>query len=112
MSFGTPDFKIPDNLEYEPLKPERIWISTADYRPCIVDGMKATFHRWADKSWIVPPSPMVGGHQGGVVHGTYAIIELKDGTVREVEPEKVCFLTDAELYQRHCLGKFEVGGNG
>lgn len=83
-----------------------MYVSTVDYRPCIVDGMKATFHRWADKSWIVPPSPMIGGHQGGVVQGVFAIVEMEDGTVREVEPEKVKFETNAEIFQRHCMGKW------
>ena len=84
----------------------KIAVSTADLRPCTVDSMKALFHRWEDKSWIVPPSPMVGGHQGGVVRGVFAIVEMEDGTVREVEPEKVKFKTDAELFQRHCMGRW------
>ena len=82
--------------------------STVDYRPCIIDGMEATFHRWADKSWIVPPSPVVGGHPGGEVRGVFAIVEMEDGSIREVEPEKVRFKTTSELFERRCMGKFNV----
>lgn len=31
------------------------------YRPCIVKGKKALFHRWAEVRKIIPPSPMIGG---------------------------------------------------
>lgn len=109
MSFGTPDqFKMPENLVWEHRQPERLMVTTADYRPCIIDGEKAMFHRWEDKSWIVPPSPMVGGHPGGVVRGTYAIVEMEDGTVREVEPLKVQFKTNKELFERHIMGRWKL----
>lgn len=106
MSPRAAEFKMPENIANEPPRRNGFWISTADYRPCIVDDMRATFHRWEDKSWIVPPSPMVGGHAGGVVRGTYAIVEMPDGTVREVEPGDVRFLTTSELFERRCMGKW------
>ena len=65
---------------------------TENLRKCTVDGKPMYFHRWIDKSWIVPPSPMVGGHQGGVVRGTFAIVEdAKTRVIEEVTPEKVKF---------------------
>ncbi len=62
-----------------------------DLRPCYVDGKKALFHKWGEISYIVPPSPMVGGHAGGVVKRTLAIVEYHDGTVAEVEPTSIIF---------------------
>lgn len=85
----------------------KLLVSDADLRPCTVGNMKALFHRWEDKSWIVPPSPMVGGHPGGVVRGTYAIVEMEDGTVREVEPIKVQFETNRELFEHRYIGRWK-----
>ena len=112
MSFGVPKCEIPEGTTWEPSNPQhkKVYISTSEYRPCILDGMKALFHRWEEKSWVVPPSPLVGGHSGGTVRGVYAIVELEDGTVREVEPSAIKFdTTDRrfETLRRHCLGQFE-----
>lgn len=64
-----------------------------ELRPCLIHGKhKALFHRWEDKSEIVAPSCMVGGHGGGVVRAVLAIVELEDGKVEEVYPEQVTFL--------------------
>lgn len=61
-------------------------------RKCTVDGKAMYFHRWSDESWIVPPSPMVGGHNGGVVQGTYAIVEdVETGEISKVLPGSVKF---------------------
>lgn len=60
-------------------------------RPCYVmrgeskTKEKALFHNWAYFSDVVPPSLMVGGHNGGNVSRTAAIIELEDGTIAEIE---------------------------
>ena len=61
-------------------------------RPCIADGEKAMFHRWAEVSQIVPPSPMVGGHLGGVAKDIVALVEFEDGTIRELSPNRIRFL--------------------
>ena len=73
-------------------------------RPCVIkrpDGKRwhALFHRWEDKSWIVPPSPLVGGHTGGVVSGTFAICEREDGVVLEVPPSELMFVDDNHIDQ-------------
>lgn len=65
-------------------------------RPCTVDGVKALFHRWEDYAIVLEPSPMVGGHPGGQVRQTYAIIELENGQVKEVKPSKVVFSDTSE----------------
>lgn len=65
-------------------------------RPCTVDGVKALFHRWEDYAAVLEPSPMVGGHPGGQIRYTYAIVELEDGQVKEVKPSKVVFSDTSE----------------
>lgn len=87
-----------------------------DYRPCFVhisakiekkrnkDGgksikiieeeqeIKALFHCWNHRSELYGASPMIGGHPGGQVSGTFAIVEYEDGTVHEVEPQNIRFV--------------------
>lgn len=69
---------------------------TSSLRKCVVlEGkreMKAFFHLWAERSKIIPPSPMVGGHSGGVLKYTVAIVEFEDGSIREVLPEAIKFV--------------------
>lgn len=69
-----------------------ITISNSQYRPCIADGKKALFHNWEQWNAIVPPSPMVGGHGGGVIQGEYAIVEYEDGTIGKVLPNDIHFV--------------------
>lgn len=61
-------------------------------RPCIVEGKKALFHTWIERSRIFEPSPLRGGHNGGVAKWTAAIIEFEDGQVAEVMPSDIRFL--------------------
>lgn len=62
-----------------------------ELRPCIVKNRKALFHKWNEKSHIVEPSPMIGGHVGGVIKHTVAIIEYEDGVVTECYPYEIKF---------------------
>ena len=41
-----------------------IVIKTIDYRPCIVDGRKALFHKWNDIADTVADGMMVGSAPG------------------------------------------------
>ncbi len=68
-----------------------IKMTTAEYRPCYVYGKKALFHRWIDKSEIIAPSIMKGGHAGGVIRGTCGIVEFENGVICEVYPYKIKF---------------------
>lgn len=77
-------------------------------RPCFVvrdDGskLKAIFHRWSDISEIYAPSPLEGGHPGGVVKGTLAIVELESGQVGTASPEKITFI-DGGDFDEYCWG--------
>ncbi len=65
-------------------------------RPCMVDGEKALFHRWEDYATVIEPSPMVGGHPGGQLRETFAIVEMESGQVMEVKPTKVKFEDTSE----------------
>ena len=70
--------------------------SKTELRPCIVTGQKALFHRWADYSHIIPPSPQNGGHSGGEFRGTLGIIEREDGTIHKAYPDEIRFI-DGEV---------------
>lgn len=61
-------------------------------RPCLVDGKRALWHEWTTRQEIVPPSIMAGGHGGGQISATFALVEYEDGTVAEVYPSCVRFL--------------------
>lgn len=60
-------------------------------RLCEADGKPAHFLRWVSESWVIEPSALQGGHPGGTVRCTFALVEYADGTVRKVEPEDVKF---------------------
>lgn len=62
------------------------------YRPCFVGDKRALFHKWGSVSEIVPPSALLGGHNGGTVTCDFAIVEYEDGTVAEVKPSDVRFV--------------------
>jgi hypothetical protein len=62
-----------------------------ELRKCIVKDRPAYFHKWSDKSEIVPPSHMIGGHGGRVITLTVGIVEYEDGTVHECYPSEVRF---------------------
>ena len=76
-------------------------------RPCIItekiimlinskiveekEERRGYFHQWENVSNIIEPSPLKGGHTGGVQTCTLAIVELEDGTVVRVYPYQIKF---------------------
>ena len=56
------------------------------------EDIKALFHCWGYRSELVDASPMIGGHPGGQVSGTFAIVEYEDGTIHEAEPTQIRFV--------------------
>jgi hypothetical protein len=76
-------------------------IIETELRPCIVKDRKALFHKWSDKSRIVEPSPMIGGHNGGILKYTVGIIEYEDGVVTECYPHEIKF-TDTKI-KEYCF---------
>lgn len=68
-----------------------------ELRPCYVNvkkdkKQKALFHSWSFESSIVEPSLMIGGHPGGTVTCTMAIVELENGHVIITPPSSIQFL--------------------
>lgn len=78
-----------------------ITVRNSQYRPCVVDGRKALFHTWEHWSEIIPPSPMVGGHAGGVIQGGCGIVEYEDGQIEKVYPQQIRF-TD-NIFKDYCF---------
>ena len=39
-----------------------------ELRPCLVGGEPALFHMWEERSDVLEPSPLVGGHNGGILY--------------------------------------------
>ena len=72
----------------------------SELRPCIVNGQKALFHCWEQYSQIVPPSPMRGGHGGGVTAQVVGIIEIEDGKVLRAFPSEIQF-TDGKFKEEY-----------
>ena len=79
-------------LWLEELKERRRDMRPENLRACKVDKLgNAFFHEWIKISKIIEPSPLVGGHPGGVISNTLGIVELLDGTVATVDPRSIKF---------------------
>lgn len=63
-------------------------------RKCIYKKSVCTFHGFYQESNVIPPSPLVGGHGGGVIAYPVAIIEDEKGNVMEVEATSIQFKED------------------
>lgn len=73
----------------------------SELRPCMIDDSEeALFHCWEEVSQIVPPSILNGGHSGGVVKETFAIVEFKNGRVTSVDKIRIRFLdSDVKFHE-------------
>lgn len=67
-------------------------------RPCLVKGKKHLFHCWDHIAQPVDASPLRGGHPGGQMSMTMALVEDEQGQVHEVYPGEVTFV-DSEISQ-------------
>ena len=83
-------------------------------RPCLYLEEKATFHRWVDETRLIMKFDVVlpmkdmwklkhayedigvipGGADAIPLTTTFALIELKDGSVKKVPPEEIRFVTE------------------
>lgn len=70
----------------------KIQVMFSEYRPCVVKGKKALFHRWADKAQVVGESALRGGHSAGQLWVVVGIVEHEDGTIREAYPYEIRFV--------------------
>ena len=69
-------------------------------RLCKVNGKKALFHRWEQKSKVMLPSQLPNGNQGGTLQFTNGIVEYEDGSVESVSSYKIVFQDTAKLMAR------------
>lgn len=69
-----------------------ITITMSEYRPCIVGGKKALFHKWNEYAEIQAPGFAIGSSPGGQLKSTFGMVEFEDGTVGEVNPCKIRFI--------------------
>lgn len=102
------------------MKPD---ISSINYRPCIIDEQEALFHMWSKKDKIfLEFNTMV--HSSAMdkikrifnddniipkctttrkVSNILGIVEFRDGTVKEVDPEKIRFLDSTCIFGQYCF---------
>lgn len=76
---------------------------TDRHRPCWYRGAsglyKAIFHRWVEERKLVDASPLQGGHPGGCIAATFALIETEDGKMWMVVPDSIQFIDHAEFHE-------------
>lgn len=73
--------------------------SKAMTRPCIASpGRKALFHRFVNVAEVAVPSIMTGGHPGGQLANTYALVEFEDGRLSMEPVNRIIMLDSAELF--------------
>lgn len=61
-------------------------------RKCIFKKTVCTFHGFFQRSMIIEPSMMLGGHDGGVMAYPVAIIETEKGEVIEAQAISIQFM--------------------
>lgn len=61
-------------------------------RPCKASGEKALFHRWEHFATPVAAGITVGSHPAGQVSHLNGIVELENGKIKRVSPEKIIFM--------------------
>ncbi len=54
------------------------------YRPCLVKGKKAIFHRWCEVAEI--RDAVLKGTISGQIKNTYGIVEFEDGSIGQYLP--------------------------
>ena len=65
-------------------------------KKCIFRKEVYTFHGFYQESNVIPPSPLVGGHSGGVIAYPVAVIEDKKGKLIEVTATSIRFVSDKD----------------
>lgn len=65
---------------------ENVWET-----PCLVCGERAIFLGWFNMSYILEPSMLVGGHNGGPVSMVKGLVRLSNGQVGLVSLDDLIF---------------------
>ena len=55
----------------------------------IYDNKEVKLHGIFQRSRVIEPSSLIGGHSGGTFAYPIAVIEFEDGTISEVSPNEV-----------------------
>lgn len=73
---------------------EKMTIRSGEYRPCMVNGRRALFHRWTDSARPVKPRGLEAEEkaQRFQVWSVHGIVEYEDGTVARVWPSDIQFV--------------------
>ena len=105
--------------------PTTITVRNSEYRPCLVDGKKALFHRFVEDNQLLLQFegfiPMKGNYvqktieryktdnilpsdvKPKIVKAIFALIELEDGTVKKVDIESIKFLDSGNLFEENFI---------
>lgn len=80
---------------------KRLQQNSTDPRPCYVGtGKKALFHKWVQRREVLSSSIARGGHNGGEVEFTLALVEFENGQAYEVQPKDIRFADSAGLFKQ------------
>lgn len=82
-------------------------------RPCITHmrgtgPVPALFHGWNHVAEVAAPSLLTGGHAGGQLCNTFALVEYEDGRVAQVPVNRIIFLDSGDSFASYnwdALGK-------
>ena len=71
-------------------------LMVCEYRPCICligrNEEKALFHKWTTVAIV--KDAIMRGTTGGQIQNDYALVELENGTIQRVEPDRIVFIDD------------------
>lgn len=79
---------------------KRLQQNSTGLRPCYVRDAKALFHKWVQRRELLSSSIARGGHNGGEVELTLAIVEFENGQAYEVHPKDLRFADSAGLFKQ------------
>ena len=96
-------------------------VKSAEYRPCEIGGRKALFHRWVESDKVIIESQMLlknetideciklynekkflhRGMTAKIIKSFYGLVEYEDGTMEKVDPEKIVFKDNREIFEEN-----------
>lgn len=100
-----------------------ITIKSGEYRPCMVNGKKALFHKWTEKENVIlqcnrlvrstrlaeireeyEKTNIVPNGFSAVKFGeTYAIVEFEKGEIELVNPQYIQFLDSGNVFYENAM---------
>lgn len=100
-----------------------ITIHSGEYRPCLVNGKKALFHRWVEHESVILQSKCMvsftklsdirevferikvvpNGFTAVKLGGTYALIEFENGGTSLIDPRYIKFLDTNNVFHENSI---------